>query len=99
MEKRNERFKCENCKKLVRPANDGKCRNHCNFCLYSKHLDISPGDRKHPCKGLMEPIKLEKRGNIMYIQHCCLKCKIKKWNKIHKDDKITRILKGEINYG
>jgi len=37
----------------------------------------------------MKPISLEKRKKGLYIQHECLKCGIKKWNKILEDDKIT----------
>lgn len=89
MIKRNEGFICLNCKKEVKPAKGGKCRNHCNFCLYSQHIDIEPGDRKHSCKGLMKPKGTEKRKKGVYIQHQCEKCGITKWNKILEDDKIT----------
>ncbi|WDF05905.1 RNHCP domain-containing protein [Shouchella hunanensis] len=34
---------------------NGSYRNHCPFCLYSKHQDIIPGDRASTCGGLMEP--------------------------------------------
>ena len=89
MIKLNESFVCLQCGKKVRPAKNGKCRNHCNYCLFSRHIDIIPGDRKHTCKGRMKPISLEKRKKGLYIQHECLKCGIKKWNKILEDDKIT----------
>jgi len=36
-------------------------RDHCPYCLYSKHLDIFPGDRKNECKGLMKPIGYMKK--------------------------------------
>lgn len=71
------------------PAENGKCRNHCNFCLYSQHVDIEPGDRKHTCMGLMRPLKIQKRKKGPYIQHECLRCGIKKWNKILEDDTIS----------
>ena len=29
--------------------------NHCPRCLYSKHVDINPGDRAEQCDGMMEP--------------------------------------------
>lgn len=89
MQKRNNPFVCENCSQKVPPAGSGKCRNHCPNCLYSKHVDISPGDRKHSCKGLMKPVRLEKRKDSLYIQHRCLKCGMLKWNKVLKDDKIN----------
>lgn len=88
MIKKNEGFTCENCGNLVPPAGKGKCRNHCNKCLYSKHVDIEPGDRRHHCRGLMEPEKLEKRKDVWYILHRCYKCGVKRWNKILEDDTI-----------
>ncbi len=91
MIKRNEPFVCKNCGKLVKSAKGGKCRNHCNYCLYSRHVDIQPGDRKHPCKGLMRPIRIEKRKSQLYILHKCTKCGIEKWNKILEDDKIENL--------
>jgi hypothetical protein len=89
MIKRNEPFVCLNCGKKVQPSSEGKCRNHCNFCLYSQHVDITPGDRKHFCKGLMKPVKLQKKNGGLYVLHECLECGIKKWNKIAKDDRIA----------
>jgi len=91
MIKRNDPFICKNCKKSVKSARFGKIRNHCSFCLYSLHIDINPGDRKHPCKGLMKPVKIELRGKQKYVLHRCLKCGIEKWNKLLEDDKINFI--------
>ena len=88
MIKRNEPFTCLNCGRKVKPAKGGKCRNHCNFCLYSRHIDIEPGDRKHSCGGLMRPKRLEKRKKGLYVQHECLKCRVQRWNKILEDDRI-----------
>ena len=42
--KKDESFVCENCKKKVEVLNYTS-RDHCPFCLYSKHVDINPGDR------------------------------------------------------
>jgi len=86
MIKRNEAFICQHCSKKVKPAKRGACRNHCNYCLYSHHVDIEPGDRSHHCNGLMKPVKFEKRKKGLYIQHECLSCGTKKWNKILEDD-------------
>jgi hypothetical protein len=88
MIKRNQGFICLHCGKKVPPAKKGKCRNHCNFCLYSQHIDIEPGDRKHTCLGLMKPQRFEMREKELFVQHECLKCGIKKWNKILEDDRI-----------
>ena len=40
----DEEFTCENCGKHV-PKLGYSCRNHCPYCLHSKHVDVNPGDR------------------------------------------------------
>ena len=83
----NESFVCENCKQKV-PKAKGTFRNHCPFCLYSKHVDETlPGDRKSTCGSLMQPIKVEKDNKREWmIVHQCLKCKKTSRNKIAADD-------------
>ena len=39
----NEDFICENCGKDVEKSSY-TARDHCPYCLYSKHVDINPGD-------------------------------------------------------
>ena len=56
---RDEEFTCENCGQLVHQLKY-TARDHCPHCLYSKHVDIMPGDRQNPCKGLLKPIGIEK---------------------------------------
>ena len=55
----DEEFICENCHKKVSKLKYS-ARDHCNFCLYSLHVDILPGDRKNTCHGLLKPIDIEK---------------------------------------
>lgn len=69
--KKQEDFKCENCGAKVK--GDGYT-NHCPNCLFSKHVDVYPGDRASPCKGLMEPIGIEKKHGDLRIVHRCLMC-------------------------
>lgn len=38
-------------------------RNHCPNCLYSLHVDITPGDRAADCGGIMEPVAVWVRKN------------------------------------
>ncbi len=89
----DEEFICENCGKKV-PKLGYSCRNHCPFCLYSKHVDIYPGDRSEECHGLLEPIEIEtnnKKGYVIVFK--CQKCgKIRK-NKVAKDDDMEQIIK------
>ena len=37
----DEEFICENCGKRV-PKLGYSCRNHCPYCLHSKHVDKNP---------------------------------------------------------
>ena len=77
----DESFICENCGKEVTRLGY-TARDHCPFCLYSKHLDINPGDRENTCKGLMRPIGIEKFKNSYKIIYSCDKC-----HELHKNIK------------
>lgn len=35
----NESFECEYCQEIVLIHPEGSARNHCPFCLCSKHVD------------------------------------------------------------
>lgn len=76
---RDESFVCENCHQEVNPLKY-TARDHCPFCLYSKHVDILPGDRMNLCHGLLKPINIEKFKDIYKIIYKCQKC-----NEIHKN--------------
>ena len=70
------------------------CRNHCNYCLYSKHVDKNPGDRQEECHGLLEPIGVEisnKKGYVIIYK--CKKCGAIRKNKAAKDDNMDLIIK------
>lgn len=84
-----EQFICENCSQKV--EGDGYT-NHCPHCLYSKHVDIQPGDRLATCQGLMEPIEVEVKGDQYILIHRCLKCQTIKRNKSAKQDDFETIL-------
>lgn len=82
----NQGFICENCGSKVMPLNNGSYRNHCPFCLYSKHVDNIPGDRASECGGLMKPIDIKnKSGKGFQIIFICLECGIKRANIIATD--------------
>ena len=93
----NPGFNCENCGQDVQPLKTG-CRNHCPHCLFSKHVDINPGDRANSCKSLMEPISYHlnsKKGIILSFQ--CLECGQVTNNKaaledVQQPDSYDRIL-------
>lgn len=83
----NEGFSCEKCHKMNTKA-EKSCRNHCQYCLFSKHVDeMVPGDRKSNCHGLMEPIGVfynTQKGN--QLVHKCLHCGKEMVNKLSDDD-------------
>ena len=87
----DEEFECENCKKKVTTLNY-TARDHCPYCLYSKHVDINPGDRMNNCKGLLKPIGIEKFKDKYKIIYKCEKCGIELKNIIANDDNIDLII-------
>lgn len=103
----NTGFVCEHCGREVVPLTNGSYRNHCPFCLYSKHVDITPGDRMSACGGLMEPIGLKHHSDKGYqIIHQCRQCVEKRVNKAARDseqpddvDILVRLINAWPNYG
>jgi len=87
----DEEFICENCGKKVSKLNY-TARDHCPFCLYSKHVDILPGDRNNVCKGLLKPIDVEKFKDTYKIVYQCEKCKEKHKNIMATDDNYDELL-------
>ena len=85
-----ENFVCEKCNFLV--EGDGYT-NHCPKCLWSKHVDINPGDRKESCQGLMEPISVGSKSEEYVLTHRCTSCNFEKKNKTQKNDDFDIILK------
>lgn len=89
-----EDFACEQCGFEVE---GNGFTNHCPKCLYSKHVDIFPGDRKEVCGGLMEPVSAEESGGEWSIIHKCQKCSKLQKNKISKEDDFDKVV--EISQG
>jgi len=82
----NTGFRCEQCGRSVAPLTNGSYRNHCPFCLYSKHVDITPGDWACACRGLMEPIGVRwKSGKGYQIVHRCRRCRAVRVNRTADD--------------
>ena len=83
----NNSFDCEHCGAEVLPLKNGSVRNHCPQCLYSKHVDIQPGDRACTCLGVMKPVGLEQSGKKGWvIVHECQSCGFKGRNRAALDD-------------
>jgi len=93
-------FRCGHCGNHVSAAHmlsGVNNRNHCPYCLWSRHLDLfSAGDRLSACKGQMKPIgltmkksrnkyQIKSRGELMLI-HECVECGDLSINRIAADD-------------
>ena len=74
-QKNVEDFTCAHCGASVSGSG---YTNHCPGCLWSKHVDVNPGDRMESCGGLMEPIRLEGSSPAYRIIHRCLTCGVEK---------------------
>jgi len=98
-------FVCINCRNFVSSEallSGVHHRNHCPYCLSSRHLDLfKAGDRLSACKASMRPVALtlkktakrytaEAKGEIMLVHQCegCGKLSI---NRIAADDS-TQVL-------
>lgn len=90
--KLNDGFVCQFCGNEVPPAPQ-TCRDHCPTCLYSLHVDINPGDRANPCRGLLEPIGYETTGHKgIVIHYRCQRCQTHHRNRSAPDDNYESIL-------
>lgn len=89
-----ENFICEHCGHKV--IGDGYT-NHCPQCLFSKHVDIEPGDRQAFCGGLMRPVSIEKEGGGYKVVHRCTACGHEKRNKVQKGDTFEPIRLSDIS--
>lgn len=89
-QKRKENFICEKCG--IEVCGNGYT-NHCPKCLYSKHVDINPGDRREKCGGLMFPSLIEFEGGEYIITHVCERCGFKRRKKVEKEDNFDEVIK------
>lgn len=89
---RDENFICEHCGKEVSPLGY-TARDHCPFCLYSKHVDLFPGDRMNSCHGLLKPVGIEKFKDTYKILYTCEKCHQSHKNIIARDDTMEEIIR------
>lgn len=88
----DEEFICDVCGKKISKLNY-TARDHCNYCLSSKHVDINPGDRNSNCKGTLVPIDIEKGPkDKLKIVYKCNKCGEIKRNVMAVDDNYDKVL-------
>ncbi len=88
--RKKEDFVCEKCGFLV--EGDG-FTDHCPACLWSKHVDINPGDRKSTCGGMMEPVGVKNEGEKYIIYYQCIVCRYRHRVKKNDKDKFEEIIK------
>lgn len=68
-------------------------RDHCPYCLYSKHVDYNPGDRLCKCHGKLAPIAIEHgKKDSLKIVYRCERCGEIKKNKAANDDNMELII-------
>ena len=97
---KNADFRCGHCRAYVSAQvlfAGVQNRNHCPYCLWSRHLDLhEAGDRLSACKGAMRPLGLTLKkqrkkyaadapGELMLI-HQCSACDRLSINRIAADD-------------
>jgi hypothetical protein len=84
-----EDFICENCKH----KNIGNgFTDHCEKCLWSKHVDISPGDREEGCRGMMKPIECRMVSGEYRVRNKCVSCRFERWAPFLPNDDMDTAL-------
>ncbi len=89
--KNDNEFICKNCGRKVEKLGYTS-RDHCNFCLYSLHVDIMPGDRLNKCRGILKPVNVietAKKGKVIIYK--CQKCGLEVRNIVANDDNEDEI--------
>jgi hypothetical protein len=89
-------FKCGRCRAFVGPTvSGGRHRNHCPYCLASRHVDLRrPGDRSSPCRALMPAIGVAYRADgEQMVVHRCNGCGIERHNRVAADDNPVALLR------
>ena len=87
-QKKKEDFTCQVCGTKVKGTG---YTNHCPHCLWSKHVDLNPGDRQAVCQGLMKPVSLTQRKGKTQILYQCQKCNYKHFNQVTPEDDQEKI--------
>jgi hypothetical protein len=87
--RRPEDFDCLNCGLHVR---GNGYTNHCPRCLWSRHVDLSPGDRASGCGGAMEPVAALYEGGRTVVVQRCQRCGHTRRNKTARNDARTAVL-------
>lgn len=107
----DDSFMCKYCQAYVHTLpvlSRVQNRNHCPYCLWSRHLDqYKAGDRLSACKANMQPIGLTVKpnrnkygsnqpGELMLV-HRCNECGMISINRIAADDLEVQLLQVLLN--
>ncbi len=84
-----EDFTCAHCSKEV--VGTGYT-NHCPLCLWSKHVDVNPGDRAEMCGGMMEPVSGENESNKQMITQQCTTCGFRRRATLRPEDSFDAFI-------
>jgi len=95
-QRKTEDFVCAKCGTKVKGTG---YTDHCPNCLWSRHVDINPGDRRADCGGAMEPVGVEVKSGDYLIYYKCQKCGFLHRVKAVAGDNFDMIIKltGEEN--
>jgi hypothetical protein len=88
-QRKKENFACEHCSASVQ---GNGYTNHCPTCLWSKHVDVDPGDRAATCGGMMKPIGIEGTVARYMITHRCELCGHTKRNSAQSYDSSSALV-------
>jgi hypothetical protein len=87
--RRAEDFDCLHCGATVR---GNGYTNHCPHCLWSRHVDVDPGDRAADCGGPMEPVGALYEGGRTVLVQRCRRCGHSRRNRTAADDARAAVL-------
>jgi hypothetical protein len=89
-----DHFRCGHCHfDVPNDAIGTAYRNHCPTCLWSRHLDDTPGDRAADCGSSMEPIAIHVRGDGEWVLvHRCCGCDELHLNRTAGDDNVLLLV-------
>jgi hypothetical protein len=69
-------------------------RNHCPNCLWSRHVDVVPGDRAAECGAAMEAVAIAGRDDGEWtLVHRCRGCHTLKANRVAGDDNPLMLMR------
>lgn len=92
-EAENTGFECGRCRRRVSRQSGGSYRNHCPHCLWSRHVDVAPGDRAADCGAVMEPAGVDHSGKKGFVLiHRCTACGAEDRNRLAPDDDMDVVI-------